>query len=134
MRQLQVLEFKRVPLRDEHLSFLAGMTNLKRLRTDNADAVTGSFFMHLRNLPALEDLTLVDCASVVDGSLIHIKGKTLKSICLQNTRVTDAGLVDLYGLPVLADVESNGSQVTDAGGRQASQHIAERPEGILGQC
>ena len=116
MRQLQWLRFQYLPLRDEQLSFLAGMTKLNSLAVCNDPVVTGSFLVHLRNLPALERLVLVDCPSVVDGSLIHLEGiKTLKSIFLEHTDVTNAGLPHLHGLTALSDVDLLGSKVTDSG-------------------
>ncbi len=116
MPQIQVLRFSYVPLKDEQLSFLAGMTKLNALRVSDAYTVTGCFFVYLQNLPALEDISLVDCPSVVDGSLAHLERiKTLKDICLQYTAVTDRGLSHLYGLPVLAHVTFLRSNVTDAG-------------------
>ena len=52
---------------------------------------------------------------VTDAGLVHLQGLTaLKELCLQETRITDAGLARLYPLRI-DSLALRGTQVTDAG-------------------
>ena len=65
--------------------------------------------------PEIDAVDLND-TQITDGGLVHLKGMTkLQVLALKRTKVTDAGLVHLKGLTSLKTVDVAETQVTDAG-------------------
>ncbi len=69
----------------------------------------------LKGLPNLKWLNLNN-TKITDAGLVHLKGLTnLKVLWLEDTKITDAGLVHLKGLTNLKRLYLWNTKVTDAG-------------------
>ncbi len=66
----------------------------------------------LKGLTKLKTLSL-DSTKITDAGLVHLKGLTkLKGLDLWNTKITDAGLVHLKGLTKLKGLSQGKTKVT----------------------
>ena len=69
----------------------------------------GEFICRLTNLTELQ----LDESEMTDHGLVHLNGLTkLSNLCLSSTKVTDAGLVHLRGLTNLSELNLCGTEVT----------------------
>ena len=79
---------------DKGLSYLAGLTKLRRLNLQSAD-VTDAGIEVLANMPELEELSLYR-TKVSNAGLAKLSGlKNLRSVDLRYSRVTGSGVRDL---------------------------------------
>ena len=91
MKQLKKLNLWRVPITDEGVASLAGLTEMEWLNLDNV-------------------------AYLSDDGLPHLKAMTkLKFLHLGSTAVTDAGMQHLIGLTALDDLKVTRTGVTEQG-------------------
>jgi hypothetical protein len=99
---------------DAGLRHVKGLPDLQYLILIDSQ-VTDKGLQDLEGLTQLEGLWL-DNTQVTDKGLEHVKGLTqLETLALRNTRVTDAGLQHLKGLTQLKDLDLLGTKVTDVG-------------------
>ena len=77
--------------------------------------VTDAQLVHLKRLPKIEILILIN-TNITDAGLVHLKGLTnLQVLVLNGNRITDAGLVHLKGLTKLKWLFLPNTWITDAG-------------------
>jgi Leucine-rich repeat (LRR) protein len=97
------------------LAAVAKMTNLKQLDISGV-TLTNRKLAYLKNLSALESLTLGNEGELTDRGLENLKGLTaLQKLTIPNFRGTNAGLVNLRGLSNLKILKLWGPQITDLG-------------------
>jgi Leucine-rich repeat (LRR) protein len=83
------------------LVHLTEFTNLKNLNLLRCPRVTDAGLVHLSRMIALRYLWLgthpfMDSSQITEPGLVHLKALTnLESLFLSNTKITDAGLVEL---------------------------------------
>jgi hypothetical protein len=116
MKNLRFLDVSHNPnVNDAGVAALAGLDNLLRLDL-TATNVTGQGFKDRADMVSLDHLTLTDCP-VTDESLAAIpRYPKLTQLFLENTAVTDAGLMGLIGwhslrrvVPSKRDPQTNAS-------------------------
>ncbi len=113
------VNFSEVPIGDEALKSIAGLTELKVLLLGFTQ-VTDAGLKHIEGLTELRSL-LIDHTRVTDAGLEHIKPLVqLNTLMLDSTKVTDAGLKQLSGLVELKRLGLNNTQITDDGLKQLS--------------
>ena len=79
--------------------------------------------MHLQGLSQLQELWL-DNTKVTDAGLVHLQGLSqLQVLWLDDTKVTDAGLVHLQGLSQLQMLGLRNTKVTDQGVKKLQQAL-----------
>lgn len=104
-------------LTDEDLIHLSGYRFLTDLSLEGT-AITGSGFTHFAKLRKLEWLNLWQ-TDIDDKALARLAGlkhlKHLKHLPIGSTRITDAGLEHLRGMPDLLYLGLRNTGVTDAG-------------------
>ncbi|CAI5458041.1 unnamed protein product [Closterium sp. Yama58-4] len=110
------LDLKNLHLSDAMLAHVSTMTHLKSIDLHTATGFSAEGMKHLYKLPQLEKL-LCNRTDVSDSSLEGIVSLTsLAHLNLWGTKVTDAGLAHLTGLPSLKVLVLAGCKgVTSAG-------------------
>ncbi len=112
LRDLESLSLYRCHLTDEHLSFLQHLTSLKKLELGE-NPLKGDFLSRCKDLPQLEELSLLECEGLEEVNLKHVAAiKSLRQLTLQYTPVSDEGLKALYGMPNLRGVALLRSRVS----------------------
>ena len=94
------LTFSKV--KDADLVLLREFKHLELLAAGDS-AITDAGLVHLKQIPKLRALGLVDLKGITDKGLIHVKAmKKLETLNLVGTKVTDKGVADLQkALPKL---------------------------------
>jgi hypothetical protein len=112
--KLRVLTVSGVPLRDDDVAALGGLTELRALSLRGA-RVTNNGLKHLRTLKNLRVLSLMSTRAS-DAALVHLNGLAqLEDLDLDQTAITDAGLQHLAGLTRLRRLQFAHTAVSDAG-------------------
>jgi hypothetical protein len=95
---------------------LATIGNLRRLAQLNVIGakMTDEGLASLRGVTGFRSLSL-SSVPITDAGLRHLALKRLRWLILQNTRITDASLPLLAGLPELEYLDIQGTRITDAG-------------------
>jgi hypothetical protein len=95
---------------------LAGITSLEVLSVGGSMALVADDFAFLERLPRLKSLEL-NVTGISDAGLAHLRGLTrLESLDLSHNPITDAGLVNLRGLVRLRTLNlAQDHEITDAG-------------------
>lgn len=71
---------------------------------------------YLGGATRLEHLDLWGCGEVEDNAMVHVAGlHQLQDLCLDGTRVTDAGVATIASLPALRELHVCSMGITDAG-------------------
>ncbi|XP_040921472.1 uncharacterized protein si:ch73-173p19.1 isoform X2 [Toxotes jaculatrix] len=102
---------------NELLRQLRAFTALKHLSLVNSPLITDSGLSILSSLVKLQYLNLASCSKLTDSCLQHIRGlKSLSFLSLDQTKVTDAGMVlYLQSAPsCLSQLSLNQTAVTEA--------------------
>ena len=98
LTKLKSLRLERTPVTDAGLVHIKGLTSLQELLLTGCQNITGAGLAHLRDMPSLTSLGL-NGTEITDAGLVHLKGLTnLKSLRLEHTHVTDAGIAELAGM------------------------------------
>jgi hypothetical protein len=108
---------------DSGLERLSEWTNARMLFFNGCPRITDAGLANLVGMPKLEDLSLIEEGGgmvITDAGLVHVgQMKGLKRLMLVGLKqVTDAGLVQLYGLSNLEDLALDYTGVTAEGVRQ----------------
>jgi hypothetical protein len=112
LAKLERLSLYRCHLTDEHLAFLGRLTSLRELELGE-NPLRGDCLAHLRGLPQLQRLSVLECTDFDERNLRHVAAiASLTDVNLQYTPVTDAGLKALHGMPNLRSVLLLRSRVT----------------------
>ena len=108
---------------DSDLLALAQIPTITKL--DLAETrITDLGFQHLKKLPAVTDVNLYYAELLGDEALAAMKTwKNLKTLNARGTKITDAGLANLAGLPIEA-IDVGYSLFTDGG----FEHLAALPK------
>jgi hypothetical protein len=123
------LDLSTVPLRDDDLSFLPRLEDLRELHLERASdfghafnnlavkrsLLTDRALEHIRGLKQLTALSLGDNKITDDGMDLLKDLQSLKFLELANTGITDAGLRKIANLRALETLDLEGTKVTDAG-------------------
>jgi internalin A len=104
----------RIPIGDEDMQYLSGLTGLKRLYFYTVP-ISDKGLYHLRGLRSLECLILMDMKITDAGMPFLSDMDSLESLNLRATRVTDKGLEFLSGLKLLRSIDLGYCKITDAG-------------------
>jgi hypothetical protein len=114
LKQLRHLDLSSTRIEDDRLSGLRGLTALERIDFPNNPRLTGAFFEHVADLPNLKSVVVRGCG-ITDVGLSHLKdARGVQDLMLDNTRVSDAGLPNLRGLPIRA-MDLSSTNVSDEG-------------------
>jgi len=103
-------------------ALVAEAPDLRELDLSRSDSLTAAGLTQLRNLRALECLSLCDCPAVTDSSVAHLAGlSSLRRLSLSYCTLTDAGVEELCArLPQLTHLSLWGCyRITD----EALRHI-----------
>lgn len=112
--KVQWLDLNGLPISDEGLMHLEGMTQLKNIHLINA-RVSDAGLVHLSRLTNLQGLSLTG-ARVTDAGLEHLQAMTqLRTLSLTNCGVTDRGLTKLQHCTELESLDLLRSNITDGG-------------------
>jgi len=137
LRELKLaMRLSPVPLRDEDMAFLRGLTKLESLMLPSAD-LTDGWLVYIEDLKSLKALQLYDMAITTDGlhhlrdlsnlTLLSLHGTRLTSLeplrpltrikylCLAYTPVDDSALAVLQSWPRLGELDLRSTKITDAG-------------------
>lgn len=113
-KHLRRLTLKDLPVGDDALTHLHGLTGLQELSLVRTQ-VTDAGLRHLGQLKNLEDLDLTGLP-ITDAGLQHLKDLSrLKSLSLSGTQVSGSGLEQLSGMKNLERLYLGGTNVTDGG-------------------
>ena len=98
------------------LAHLGGLTRLENLFVSN---VSDAGLVHLRKLPSLHYLHLMQYASprsgvITNDGIRHLAGLALRELGLAFPEVSDGGVADLARLPDLQKLDLRATRVTDA--------------------
>jgi hypothetical protein len=107
---------------DKGLSCLKGLRSVHHLLLKGT-GVSDAGMATLAELPLLETLT-VDATNVSDRGLSYLEGSALKTLSLDNTKVTDRGVVCAKRLSHLEQLYLNETQITDAGVMQLCDSVS----------
>jgi Concanavalin A-like lectin/glucanases superfamily/Leucine rich repeat/Leucine Rich repeat len=78
--------------------------------------ITDADLAHLKALPELETLDLLDCEKIGDKGIAEIKSLTrLRELNLNGTKVSDKGLAEIAGLKELRKLVLEDTRIGDAG-------------------
>jgi hypothetical protein len=124
LRQLSALSVMGTQISDDGLSHLAGISSLQELNVAGTQ-INGSGFRHLSGLGKLSTLLCGGCVQITDGSLVHLKSlPQLTILGLIDTGITDAGLLTIGQIPTLKELKVSGigfqMNVSDKGLRYLS--------------
>ena len=85
--------------------------------------ITDAELVHIKGLPKLKELNLID-TQITDAGLRHLRGlKKLRKLWLDQTEITDEGLLHLKGLTNLRELTLMDTQVTEAGVAELKQAL-----------
>lgn len=85
------LQFRGVPMRDEDMAHLEGLTGLRDLMLDHV-SISDAALAHLQPLTNLERL-FISSVPITDAGLAHLHSlKCLRNLMLTHTRVTQRGI------------------------------------------
>lgn len=108
---------------DSALPFLMGMNQLRKLDLDR-NAVTDTGLKNLAGMKRLRELHLGGCLQVTDAGLKHLRDlEALEYLSVSSTHVTDAGLEYLPELTKLQFLNLVSTKVTDAGVKKLQQAL-----------
>ena len=100
---------------DECLSYATKFPKLKRLLLKKEQA-TDTALAKLVNLENLEEIHIWNASAVSDAGTAHLaKLKSLKSIFISNSNITDKSLRSFSSLPRIENLSLPGNQFTDKG-------------------
>ena len=92
--RLEWLFLNNTPVTDAGLTHLQRLTNLQRLTLDGT-GVTDAGMVYLEGLSQL-DLLSLNNTELTDAGLIHLSLTKLVNLYVDDTKVTDKGIRDLY--------------------------------------
>jgi hypothetical protein len=104
----------RADCEEEAMVYLRQLPHLENL--DFGTRLTDSGLSNIRSLSNLQFLSLNN-TEVTDAGLVHLRGLKIWSLRLDNTKITDAGLTHLKELTELREVFLRNTQISDAGYR-----------------
>jgi hypothetical protein len=108
LRQLSALSVMGTQISDDGLRHLARITSLQELNVAGTQS-NGSGFRHLSGLDRLSTLLCGGCVQITDGSLIHLKSlPQLTVLGLIDTGITDAGLQTVGQILTLKELKLSG--------------------------
>jgi hypothetical protein len=137
MTDLRDLKIGKIPLRDEHMTFLRRLTKLERLMLPSRNELTEAWLPNLAGMANLDSLYLFDQVITTEGlrhlgylsklRVLSLHGTRVTRLeplrpltaigylCLAYTPVDDSALPVLKDLPRLYDLDLRKTNVTDAG-------------------
>ncbi|MES2832174.1 MAG: hypothetical protein V4695_09295 [Pseudomonadota bacterium] len=118
MPQLQMLSIRAPEMDDISAANLQDLQQLRSLNLMGNKKLTGTDRSFLANKKLLTSLDLSMCTALQDDALKNIAANApnLKELHLTLTKITDTGLLYLYGLSQLRELNLSGcSQISDAG-------------------
>jgi len=116
LRDATVIELDESRVTDEHLSLLAGYTQVEELRLGGT-SVTDAGLAYLRELTTLRQLDL-SLTEITDDGLAALLGLTqLHTLWIGGTKVSSAGLKQLAALVGLREIHAANTSITADGVR-----------------
>ncbi|MBB75702.1 MAG: hypothetical protein CMJ75_14450 [Planctomycetaceae bacterium] len=108
---------------DTDLSAFNTLPHLQSLKLSGTQVSTTGL-SHLTNLPQLQILELDSCPQLSDSALVQVaKIRSLKTLNLRDTPITDAGVEYLTSLKKLRTLSIGNSQITEAGVAKLQQAL-----------
>ena len=102
-------------LNDADIQFLSTLPWITQLCFDRMP-LTGAHVAQLANLPALQDLDLVNCSNIGDAGIAPLaKATALTRLTMSSTGITDAALTTIGRLQNLQSLYLASCRITDAG-------------------
>jgi hypothetical protein len=117
------------PFSDGGVAYLRDNSRLKVLALYNLGRgkITNETLRHVGSLPNLEQFAFVsmggDLPLTDDGLKYLAKSTRLQELMIQGDRITDAGLVHLYGLKNLKEIQVDETSVTQQGVDELKKHL-----------
>jgi hypothetical protein len=126
LTELRDLSLRGTLVSDKGVEHLKALTKLRRLNLDTKGRqITDAALPHLGGLTDLEYLDL-DRTAITDAGMAHLQSfKKLRGLQFAFTSVTDSGLEHLHGLTDLTSVNARGTKVTKAGVDKLKQKLPE---------
>ena len=117
-RSLEWLDLAWLPVDRGGLSFIRDTRTLQQASFDQCDRVGDKVMEWLSQNPNLDELDLTGTI-VTDAGLRHFAGHhRLETLWIGNTRISDASVPILLGLPALTKIQCTGSAITEVGLQQ----------------
>lgn len=115
---LEELHLDRCPFRtNAGIGQLSRLSSLKNLRVYSCDRFIDEAFQHIASVTGLKKLVLCDMWNMISGtSIAHLAAlPALEVLCLQNFRTGDPGVLHLHALRSLRSLDLSVTSLSNAG-------------------
>lgn len=127
------LELRFAKLTNDGTESLAHMTHLYWLSLDG-NAITDAALEHVMKNSRIASLSLNDCPRISDKGLQYMEGKSLVELSLNRTKITDAGLKSLAHIKTLQSLALESTMVTQPAIIELCQAVPALKQLSLKEC